>query len=69
MLSILGACWRFDSGSQIFSDDGYPFHMVRYLRRPEVPQCEIICSTLYSSLAPIRSGGGFEKLGPCASVS
>ena len=62
-------CWRFDLGSQVFSDDGYPFHAVRYFHCPEGPWCEIICSTLYSSSAPIRSGGGFEKLGPCISVS
>ena len=62
-------CLRFDSGSQVFSNDGYPFHMVRYFCRPEDPWCEIICSTSYSSLVPIKSGGGFEKLGPCGSVS
>ena len=53
----------------MFSDDGYPFHVVRYLQHPEVPRCEIICSTLYSSLVPIRSGGGFRKFGPCTLVS
>ena len=62
-------CRRLDSGSQVFSNDGYPFHAVRYFRLPEGPQCEMICSTSYSSSVSIRSGGGFEKLGPCVSVS
>ena len=69
MPSIFTACQRFDLGSQVFSDDGYPFHAVRYLRHPEVARCETICSSLYSSSVPIRSGGGFGKLGPCALVS
>ena len=25
MSSISDMCWRFDSGSQVFSDEGYPF--------------------------------------------
>ena len=62
-------CQRFDSGSQVFSNNGYPFHAVRYLRCPEVPWCEIICSTSYSSSVSIKLGGGFKKLGPCVSVS
>ena len=69
MPRISGACWRFDLGFQVFSEDRYPFHVVRYLQCPEVPQCETIHSTLYSSLVPIRSGGGFEKFEPCALVS
>ena len=43
--------------------------MVKYLQHPEVPRCEMTCSTSYSSLVPIKSGGGFEKFGSCASVS
>ena len=62
-------CLRFDLGSHVFSDDGYPFHAVRYFRHPEDPWCEMIRSTSYSSSASIKSGGGFEKLGPCVSVS
>ena len=62
-------CQRFDLGSQVFSDNGYPFHVVRYLQHPEVPWCETIRLTSYSSSVPIRSGGSFEKFGPCASVS
>ena len=65
---MFAACQRFDSGSQMFSDDRYPFHVVRYLCHPKMPY-ETICSTLYSFSVPIRSGGGFEKFGPCASVS
>ena len=61
-------CLRFDSGSQVFSDNGYPFHAVRYFHHPEDPWCEIIHLTSYSSSVPIKSGGGFEKLGPCVSV-
>ena len=53
----------------MFSDEEYPFHAVRYLQHPVVPWRETTCSTSYSSLVPIRSGGGFEKLGPCALVS
>ena len=53
----------------MFSDNRYPFHAVRYLQYSAVPQCETIHSTLYSSSVPIRSGEGFEKLGPCALVS
>ena len=62
-------CLRFDSGSHVFSDDGYPFHAVRYFHCSEVPWCEIIHSTSYSSSVPIKSGGGLKKLGPCVSVS
>ena len=69
MPSISDACQRFDSGSQVFSDGGYPFHAVRYLWRPKVPWYETIHSTSYSSSAPIKSGGGLEKFGPCALVS
>ena len=65
MPGISDACQRFDLGFQVFSDNGYPFHVVRYLQCPKVPQCEMICSISYSSLVPIRSGGGFEKFGPC----
>ena len=53
----------------MFSNDGYPFHTVRYFCRPKGPQCETIHLTLHSSLVPIKLGGGFEKLGPCISVS
>ena len=37
MPSISDACQRFDSGSQVFSNDGYPFHVVRYLWCPKYP--------------------------------
>ena len=68
-LIISDACRRLDLGSQVFSDDGYPFHAVRYLQRSEVPRCETIQSTSYSSLVSIKSDGGLEKFEPCASVS
>ena len=69
MPRISDTCWRFDSSSQVFCDEGYPFHAVRYLQHPKVPKCKTICLTLYSSSVPIRSGRGFEKFGLCALVS
>ena len=32
-----GECRRLLSGSHVFSDEGYPFHVVRYSRRPGDP--------------------------------
>ena len=59
------ACFRLDLGSQVFSDDGYSFHVVRYFRRPGGPLWEMMVSTSY----PIRSRGGGTKFGPCVAVS
>ena len=61
-------CQRFDSGSQVFSAEEYPFHVVRYNRRALGPLWERIASTSYSSSLSMMSGGGFRKEGPCASV-
>lgn len=62
------ACFRLDLDSQVFSNNGYPFHMVKYQCFPGGPQWDTMYSTLYSSSHSIRSGGGKEQLGPCIAV-
>ena len=64
----MGAWQRLTSGSHVFSEEGYPFHVVRYNLWLGGPLWETMWSTSYSSLESIRSGGGREKEGPCASV-
>ena len=61
-------CQRFDSGSQVFSAEEYPFHVVRYNRRALGPLWERMASTSYSFLLLMTSSGRFRKEGPCASV-
>ena len=60
---------RFLSGSQVSSAVEYPFHLIRKVRRLGFPLCPRTASTSYSSSPPIRSGGGWRKLGPCSDVS
>jgi hypothetical protein len=50
------------------SEDGYPFHLIRYwcLRLRPCLQSEMISSTSYSSLPSIRSGGGCGNASPYA---
>ena len=55
-------------GSQVFSNEGYPFHVVRYNLRPLGPLSERMGSTLYSSSLLMTSGGGEEQVGPYGSV-
>ena len=64
----MGEWRRLLSGSQVFSDEGYPFHAVRYNLRVVGPLWERIASTLYSSLLSMTSGGGDENNGPYDSV-
>ena len=63
------ACQRFNLGSQVFSDDKKPFHMVRYFCCPGDPLWEMILLTSYSSSDLIMIGGGDKKFGPCVVVS
>ena len=58
-----------DSGSQLFSDDGYPSHFTRYLLLVPLPRCEMMASTSYSSWLSMMSGGGNANAGPWVSVS
>ena len=60
--------WRLISGSHVFSDEGYPFHVVRYNLQLLGPLCERMASTLYSSSLSMMSGGGEEKVGLYGSV-
>ena len=48
----------------MFSEEGYPFHVVRYVLQLLGPLWERIASTLYSSSLSMMSGGGDEKVGP-----
>ena len=64
----MGEWWRLLSGSQVFSDDGYPFHAVRYNLRVVGPLWERIASTSYSSSLSMTSGGGDENDGPYDSI-
>ena len=52
----------------MFSDEGYPFHAVRYNLRVEGPLWERIASTSYSSSLSMTSGGRDENDGPYDSV-
>ena len=52
----------------MFLAEEYSFHTVKYNRQDFRPLCERIASTLYSSSLSMMSGGGLEKVGPCASV-
>ena len=61
-------CQRLDSGSQVFSAEEYPFHVIRYSHWDFGPLCERIASTSYSSSLSMMSGGGFKKVGPCGLV-
>jgi hypothetical protein len=68
-LSSPGACIS-SAFSQVLSLSRYPFHLIRYWRCFDLLkfQCAFICLTLYSSSPSIRSGGGWEKFGPCKRV-
>ena len=59
---------RLLSGSQVFSDEGYPFHAVRYNLQVIGPLWERIASTSYSSSLSIMLGGRDENEGPYDSV-
>ena len=61
-------CWRLDSGFQVFLVEEYPFHAVKYSHWDFRPLCERTASTSYSSSFSMMLGGGFKKVGPCASV-
>ena len=52
----------------MFSDEGYPFHVVRYNLWAVGPLWERMASTSYSSLLSMTSGGGGENEGPYDSV-
>ena len=52
----------------MFSDEGYPFHAVRYNLQVVGPLWERIASTSYSSSLSMMSGGGDENKGPYDSV-
>src|SRR4051812_6547266 len=49
---------RFSNGSQILSELGYPFHLIRYSRRLYLFLSPTILSTSYSSVLSMISGGG-----------
>ena len=52
----------------MFLAEEYSFHAVRYSCQDFGPLCERIALTSYSSSLLMMSGGGFKKVGPCASV-
>ena len=52
----------------MFSEEGYPFHVVRYNLRALGPLWERMDSTSYSSSLSMTSGGGDENDGPYDSV-
>ena len=58
--------WRLDSGSQVFLTEEYPFHVIRYSHWDFGPLYERIASISYTSSLSMMSGGGLEKVGPCA---
>ena len=64
----MGEWWRLISGSQVFSDKGYPSHAVRDNLRALGPLWERMASTSYSSLLSMMSGGGDENEGPYGSM-
>ena len=64
----MGEWQRLLSGSQVFSDEGYPFHAVRYNLQALGPLWERMASTSYSSSLSMTSGGGDENEGPYGSV-
>ena len=59
------------AGSQVLLLFRYPFHFMRYWNFLFFPKCRwfFIISTLYSTSPFVRSGGSWEKFGPCAFVS
>ena len=52
----------------MFLVEEYLFHVVRYSCQDFGPLCERIALTSYSSSLSMTLGGGFKKVGPCASV-
>ena len=64
----MGEWWRLVLGSHVFSDEGYPFHAVRYNLQALGPLWERMASTSYSSSLSMTSGGGDENEGPYGSV-
>ena len=62
-------CFKFCSGSHVFSVGKYPFQDTRYDLWPGDPQCERISATLDSSSLSISSGGGLMKFSLCSAVS
>ena len=64
----MGEWQRFISGSHVFSNEGYPFHAVRYNLWALGPLWERMASTSYSSSLSMMSGGGDGNEGPYGSV-
>ena len=68
---IRSGAWMESAGSHVSSLGAYPFYWIRnwsFLFLPKYRWLQID-STSYSSSPPIRSGGGWEKFGPCEGVS